>query len=221
MSCHSPDTACETKNYCPPNTSPSCLSFLLLPPRLITASITRGLDVIRKTLDGHYSDCCPSCHGYHAKDQSCCDIPTTNCPSPYVCHINWHGCPGDTLHYHIQVTNTGKIKREFNLTPINFPCTDEVVTVEPNKKVLLPEQSLKAKVSFTIPKDFGGGIYKTRIKVAGAYEQYILICLNVKAQQDCCCAFDQGEIPTHIKKHEWFNHFQCEEQCFEPIKKEG
>lgn len=221
VNCHSPDTVCETASQCSPKTSPSCLSFLLLPPRLVTASLSGALDVIRKTLDGQYSDCCPSCHGHHAKDKPCCDIPETDCPSPYVCYINWYGCPGDTLHYQIQVTNTGKIKREFNLTPVHFPCTDEVVSIAPNKKALLPEQSFKATVSFTIPTSFGGGTYRTRINVAGAYEQFILVCLHVQPQQHCCCAIDQGEIPTHIKKHLWFHHFQCEEQCFEPVEKEG
>lgn len=221
MNCQSPDTVCETQNHCPPKTSPSCLSLLLIPPRLVAASLSSALDVVRNTLNGDYSDSCPTCCSYHAKDQACCDIPETGCPNPYVCHIYWHGCPGDTLHYQIQLTNTGKIKREFNLTPVNFPCTEEIPIVEPSKKSLLPEQSLKAKISFTIPTSFGGGTYKTRIKVAGAYEQYILVCLNVQAQQDCCCAIEQGEIPTHIKSHQWFNHFQCEEPCFEAVNKES
>lgn len=219
MSCQLPETICESKTHDTNKTSPSCLSFLLLPPRLITASVLSGLDVVRKTLNGEYTDYCSHCQNHHSKDKSCCDIPETSCPSPCVCYINWQGCPGDTLHFRIQVTNTAKIKQEFNLTPVGFPCTDEIITIEPNKKNLQPEQSLKAIASFTIPKEFGGGLYKTRIKVIGAYEQYILVCLKVKPQEHCCCVIEQGEIPTHIKSHQWFHHFQCEEQCFEPVNK--
>lgn len=216
MNCQSPDTVCDVTKPCPPKTSPSCLSILLLPSRLITASLSSGLEVIRKTLDGDYADhCVRPCH----EPDTCCDIPETACPSPVVCFINWQGCPGDTLHHDIQVTNIAKIKREFCLTPVSFPCTEETITVKPEKKMLLPDESLKAKASFTIPKDFGGGVYRTRIKVAGAYEQYIQVCLTVHAQQHCCCVIEQGEIPTHIKKHQWFHHFQCEEPCFETVSK--
>ncbi len=221
VNCHSPDWDCEAPNTCPPKSQPSCLSVLLLPPRLIAAALYSAGDVIKTTFDGGYADSCPICHECHPKDKACCDIPETACPSPYVCQIHWTGCPGDTLHYQIQVTNTSKIKREFNLTPVAFPCTEETISVTPNKKTLMPDESLQATASFKIPNTFGGGNYRTKIKVAGAYEQYILVCLTVPAQQHCCCVIEQGEIPTHIKAHHWFHHFQCEEPCFEPVRKES
>lgn len=221
QNCHSPHWNCDTPDTCSPKSQPSCLSVLLLPPRAIAAALSGAADVIKTTFDGGYADHCPRCHKYHGKEKECCDIPETHCPSPYVCRIDWSGCPGDSFHHKIQVTNTSKVKREFNLISVNFPCTEEKLSVTPNKKTLLPDESLQATASFKIPESFGGGTYRTKIKVAGAYEQYILVCLTVPAQEDCCCVIEQGEIPKRIKAHHWFHHFQCEELCFEPVGKEG
>lgn len=200
---------------------PSCLSLLLLPPRLLSASLSSMAEIFKETLNAQYNEVCPSCYGHHSKHKMCCSIPEKHCPSPYACRINWSGCPGDTLHYQIQLTNTAKIKRDFSLIPVEFPCTDDVIKVTPDKKSLLPEQSLKATASFTIPESFGGGIYRTRIKVVGTYAQYILVCLDVHAHENCCCEIEQGEIPKRIKAHYWYHHFQCEEPCFDAVQREG
>lgn len=215
--CHSSGSACPCPDDVSPKTQPSLLSLILLPPRAIAASLSGAAEIFRKTLDGGYADSCSLCEGYHAKHEPCCEIPETCCPSPCVCKILWIGCPGDTLQYHIQVTNTGKIKREFKLTPLPFPCSDETLKVTPNKKELAPDEILKAVASFTIPESFGGGQYHTRIKVAGAYEQYIVVSLHVKPHQHCCCVIEQGEIPKRIRAHHWYHHFQCEEPCFEAV----
>ena len=212
--CHPSDSVCPCPDEVPPKTQPSLLSLILLPPRAIAASLQGAADIFRKTLEGVYSDSCLPCHDKH---EDCCEIPETCCPSPYVCKIQWIGCPGDSLKYHVQVTNTGKIQREFNLIAVPFPCSDEAVKVTPNKKTLAPDETLKAVVSFTIPESFGGGHYLTRIKVAGAYEQYIVVSLYVKPHQSCCCVIEQGEIPKRIKAHHWYHHFQCEEPCFDPV----
>jgi hypothetical protein len=218
--CHSQTLACDPPKVCAPKTLPSTRSLILLTPRVLTASLAGAAEVIQKTFEGGYPDTCAICRHHHDKQKSCCDIPETNCPSPYVCRILWEGCPGDTFKYQLQVTNTSDIEREFNLIPSPFLCTEEAVTVTPDNKKLLPDQSLNATISFTIPDTFGGGLYRARIKVAGAYAQFITINLTVADHQDCCCSIEQGEIPTRLKAHQWFDHFQCEEQCFEPIEQE-
>lgn len=217
--CHSSDLTSPCAEATT-KTQPSLLSLALLPARAIAASLSGAADVFRKTFDGEYSDTCSICCKAHAKHEDCCEIPESRCPSPCVCKIHWTGCPGDTVHYQIQVTNTGKIKRDFKLSALPFSCTSESLKVSPDKKSLQPAESLKATASFTIPTTFGGGIYQTRIIVAGAYEQYILVHLTVKPHQHCCCEIEQGEIPKRTKAHHWYHHFQCEEPCFEAISQE-
>jgi len=155
--CHAPEWTCDDSYDCPPKSLPSCLSLLLLPPRLLAASFFGASDVIKKTLDGAYADDCSQIKACCESKQDCCEIPETQCPSPIVCRINWIGCPGDTLKYQIQVTNISKQKRDFTLTPQAFPCTDDLIKVVPNKQSLAPDESLSAVSSFTIPDAFGGG----------------------------------------------------------------
>lgn len=212
------DTTCSPSDGVPKHL-PSGLSLILLPPRLLAATLYSAADVVRKTFDGSFSDTCPMCHGHHLKGQPCCGIPETCCPDPCVCRIHWTGCPGDSFQYQIQVTNTSKAKREFTLVSVPFPCTEDAVKVTPDKKTLAPDESLKAVASFTIPDTFAGSNYFTKIKVTGAYEQYIQICLAVRPRQACSCHIEQGDIPKRVKAHHWFNHFQCEQDCTELAKK--
>jgi hypothetical protein len=211
--CTPAKSCCDASENTEPAAAPSVLSLILLPPRLLAASFWGAADVIRKTFDGAYSDCCSDLHG------DCCGIPETPCPDRCVCRIHWHGCPGDSFQYQIQVTNTSQTKREFSLKSLPFPCTTDSVKVVPDKKLLGPDESLQAIATFTIPDSFAGSTYRTKIKVVGAYEQYIEVCLAVRPKQACCCHIEQGDIPKQIKAHHWFNHFQCEKDCFEPAHK--
>lgn len=212
--CSTSDPCCNHPYPASPMYLPSASGLLLLAPRLLSATVYSAVDVVKRTFDGTLEDDCLS--------KPCCDIPETLCPSPYVCRVHWTGCPGDSFKYQIQVTNTSKVDREFTLTSVPFPCTEEAVKVTPDKKTLGPDESVMAVVSFTIPDTFttfGGSTYRTRITVAGKYEQYIEVCLTVRPQQACSCHIEQGEIPKRIKAKHWYHHFQCEEDCFPPAGK--
>lgn len=182
---------------------PKCLSWLLLAPRIIKATADTSVSILRKT--------------FNTKDPSCCKIPETECPPRCVCTIEWMGMPGDTLHHEVKITNTGDKKRTFTLEPLPFACTDEVVKVTPNKKVLAPGESFFAKVSFKIPESMVGSHVQTEILFRGAYEQCIIVDLYVKTRDEFCCDIKQGEVPKRVRAHQWYNHFQCEELCFESL----
>ncbi|WP_152207290.1 hypothetical protein [Marinobacter changyiensis] len=214
----STDTTCSPSDGAP-KSLPSGYNLILLPPRLLAAALYGAADVVKKTFDGSYSDACSVCHGHHPKGQSCCDLPETCCPDPCVCRIRWSGCPGDSFRFQIQVTNTSKTEREFTLVSVPFPFTEEVVKVTPDKKTLATDESFQAVLSFTIPDSFAGSNYFTKVKVIGAYEQYIQVCLAVRPLQACSCHIVQGDIPKRVKAHHWFHHFQCEQECTELSKK--
>ncbi len=74
-----------------------------------------------------------------------------------------------------------------------------------------------------VPQGLAAGTYRTEITVTGAYEQCVNVTLDVRAQQRCACHVVQGDIPTRIRAHRWYDHFQCVEPCFEPApqKKES
>lgn len=198
---------------------PSGTSLILLMPRLLVTTIHSAVDVLKKTFDGTYDDSCPTCGETHAHGAMCCGIPEIHCPSPCVCSIHWVGCPGDSFKHAIQVTNTSSTEREFTLTSVPFPHTQEKVAVTPDKQTLGTDESLQAEASFTIPETFAGSKYRTVIKVQGAYEQSIQLCLTVRPRQACSCHVEQGDIPKRVKAHHWYHHFQCVDDCFESVKK--
>lgn len=216
--CHSLVTKCPPTSQA--KTSPSCLSLALLPGRMVAASLSSATEVLKKTLDGAYADYCSCCGGHHKKSDDCCEIPETDCPSQIVCQINWEGCAGDTLRHHISVTNTSTCKRDFSFSAKPFSCSNDSIKLTPPKKTLLPDEQVNILATFVIPENFSGSSFTARIVISGAYEQYILVRMNVRPKQDCCCEVKQGDIPTRIKAHNWYHHFQCEEQCFEPAKRE-
>ncbi len=208
-------SGCHPHPDCPPESIslPSCKSLILLAPRLISATINAGAGVIKRTFDGSLKekDCC---HPHH---EHCCHIPETHCPDQCVGVVYWHGCVGDTLQHHLQVTNTGKDSRNFSLEATPFPCTDKKVAITPDSKNLAPGETLKAVISFTIPEELAGSTFSVAVKIKGKYEQYLKIVLCVKPRQHCCTSVEQGEIPKHIKAHHWYHHFQCEEPCFDAL----
>lgn len=199
---------------------PSPLSLLLLTPRLLFATLGSGANVIRNTLDGSYDQYdathCHVCDRSH--EGACCSIAETPCPDS--CHIRWGGCVGDSFKYQLQITNRTHIEREFTLTPEPFVGTTESVIVSPDTKTLAPDESFIAVASFTIPDDMAGGCFQSRILLAGAWKQPILVSLEVGARQCCQCHIEHGEMPKKVHTHHWFHHFQCQQDCFpEAVKK--
>ncbi|WP_020405578.1 hypothetical protein [Hahella ganghwensis] len=221
-----PEKGCAPHPECLDDTSdkvtlPSCKSLLLLAPRLISATINAGAGVVKRTFDGSMrdEDCCHlhPYHDSHSHPDHCCHIPETHCPNPCVGTVYWYGCAGDTLQHHLEVTNTGKESRNFTLEPTPFPCTDKKVSTNPGSKTLAPGETLKAKLSFTIPEELAGSKFCVSVKIKGKYEQYLRIILCVTPRQHCCTVVEQGEIPNRVKAHYWYHHFQCVEPCFEEL----
>jgi hypothetical protein len=157
---------------------------------------------------------------------SCCDceIPETDCPPYCVCEIAWEGAPGDKLKATIQLTNTRQAAQQFVIGagPFRGPSgnTGAAVSPAPAAVNLPANQSTTIVVTFQVPATFtAGSIYSSEMTVTGLYEQCVKVTLRVRATPpEPHCDVKQGEIPKRIRAHHWYEHFQCEEPCFEPAK---
>lgn len=154
------------------------------------------------------------------RKMSCCDIPETSCPPYCVCELTFDGASGDHLAGTIALTNTRKTPQVFTLEakPFRGPsgATDLVPTLSPASAALKPQESATIAVSFTVPESFGAGdVFRSDVTITGLYEQ--CVCVTLRTRRRPHCDVKQGEIPTHIKAHRWYDHFQCEELCFEPV----
>ena len=157
---------------------------------------------------------------------SCCDceIPETDCPPYCVCEIAWEGAPGDKLKATIQLTNTRQVPQAFSLSAGSFQGptgnTGAAVALAPAAVNLPAGQSTTIAVTFQVPVTFtSGSVYDSEITIAGLYDQCVKVTLRVRATApDPHCDVKQGEIPTRLRAHRWYHHFQCEEPCFEPAR---
>lgn len=154
-----------------------------------------------------------------------CDIPETKCPPYCVCQINWEAARGEHLRATIRVTNTGKQTRLFTFQAASFqgPSGDTgvVPSLSPTTDTLDPNQSVVVQVGLDVGEQFQpGGSYSTEAKIQGLYEQCVQLKLHVRPEHTPHCEVQQGEIPTRIRAHHWYDHFQCEEPCFEPVRQQ-
>ena len=149
-----------------------------------------------------------------------CDIPETECPPRCVCEIEWHACRGEKLQATISVKNTSKTARLFQFTaaPIMGPGSPAVpIQLSPANANLSPNQSVIVTATLTANDQFQHGqTYTSEVLINGAYEQCVRIIIHVDPEETPHCEVEQGEIPTRIRAHRWYDHFQCEEPCEEP-----
>jgi hypothetical protein len=153
-----------------------------------------------------------------------CEIPETKCPPKSLGTICWKGCNGATLTQSIRVTNTSGNEQAFTLsaTPFTGPGGVKIpINLTPNVfDKLAGGATGTSEASLTIPANLPAGHYRTKIMVTGAYEQHIEVLLCVYSQEQCTLDVSQGDIPTHIRAHRWYHHFQCVEPCFPPAKRQ-
>jgi hypothetical protein len=152
---------------------------------------------------------------------TCCEIPETACPPRCVCQIVWHAARGEHAKATITLTNTAKKTQIFSIaaTPFHGPEGDTGVTpsIAPASVSLNANQSTTIDVGLDVSDKFEAGkTYSAEVTLTGQYEQCVELRLCVRPSQAHHCHVRQGDIPTHIRAHRWYDHFQCEEPCFEP-----
>jgi hypothetical protein len=156
-----------------------------------------------------------------APRNDCC-IPETDCPPYCMCQLNFETCRGGHGHATIRVTNTGEKAQLFDFVATTFQGSSDTgvqPTLSPASANLNPNQSVVINVDFTVDDKFQAGEqYSSDVKITGQYEQCVKLELKVQSDQTGHCDVKQGEIPTRIRAHHWYDHFQCEEPCFEPAR---
>ncbi len=152
---------------------------------------------------------------------TCCEIPETACPPRCVCVIAWHAARGEDVKATIALTNTANKAQVFDIAATTFegPSGDTGVaaTVAPASVNLNANQSATITVTLHVSDTFEtGNAYTAEVTLTGQYEQCVQLSLTVCTKRTHHCTVRQGDIPTHIRAHRWYDHFQCEEPCFEP-----
>jgi hypothetical protein len=152
---------------------------------------------------------------------ACCEIPETACPPRCVCQIVWNAARGEHVKATITLTNTAKKTQLFTIaaTPFQGPdgATAVTASIAPASVSLNANQSATIAVDLDVSNVFDvGSNYSAEVTLTGQYEQCVELRLCVRPTRTHHCDVRQGDIPTHIRAHRWYDHFQCEEPCFEP-----
>lgn len=182
-----------------------------------------SLEVGRAVWDGYVAMLRDMARAPTARPCSPCEIPEQDCPPRCVCELGWQGQPRDTLRGTIRVTNTGRDRRTFTFaaTSLTSDGHDAGIKpqVEPTSAVLDPQQSVTLQVAIPLSQGFETGrTYRGEVLIRGVWEQCVKLSARVEAEPRPHCDVDQGEMPRRVRAHHWYDHFQCEEPCFEPVR---
>ena len=168
-------------------------------------------------------NCQPTC----TCQPSCtCQVPEQDCPPRCVCDLAWVVPPGGLVEGSLRVTNTGKTGRTFAMRATNLIAAghdpDITPSRQPEQATLAPGESVLVQVSASGTERLQiGRQYTAEILVAGLYEQCVRVSIDVESESRPHCDVAQGEMPTRIRAHRWSDHFQCEEPCFEPVRRQA
>ena len=147
----------------------------------------------------------------------CCDIPEQECPPRCVCEIAWEASPGETVKAAIRVRNTSSQARNFTFGAAPLQGGGEspgALALSPEARTLAPGESVDVAIAVTVNDKFKPGeCYGTEVLVRGAYEQCVIVRLDVVPSATVRCELDQGDPPVRIRAHRWYEHFQCSEPC--------
>jgi hypothetical protein len=183
--------------------------------------MTQAIRVGQPLLDAYIQMVSSAVPGLKERARRSCEIPETECSPRCVCELEWDACEGDTVTGTIEIRNTGKENRNFKLSASPFRSqrgdSGAVPQLMPNSFALAPGEAKTVTVSVHVDPSFDpNDVYRSEVKIVGRYEQCVRLTLNIRRKVQPHCEVAQGEIPTRIVAHQWYDHFQCEELCFEP-----
>lgn len=190
--------------------------------RLASGMVRDSVRIGQPLMDAYLKGLSSFAPGIKQIASRCCDIPETECPPRCVCELSWDVCQGDVAKGSLDISNTGKQAVSFKLDASDFASDRDDSGVEPainpSNFSLAPGETKKVSVSVQVGNGFDANErYESEIKVIGRYEQCVQLNMYVRRKQTPYCKVEHGEIPKRIVVHHWYDHFQCEELCFEPV----
>lgn len=197
--------------------------FMLQWIRVSNDAVSKIVKIGQPVLEAYLKSVSGAMTNFDEAYRKSCEIPETECPPHCSCQLDWDACQGETVTGTIDIQNTGKQASQFVLSAANFHGSNENTAlkpeINPSSFSLAPGDvktvTVTVKTADSVAPDES---YKTEIKIAGRYEQFVCLSLYVRKKSKPYCEVEHGEIPTRIVAHHWYDHFQCEELCFEPVQ---
>jgi hypothetical protein len=131
--------------------------------------------------------------------------------------IDWKILRGMAPTASLSVSNTGKEARVFSFMPsaLAGPQSGGSCLVVTPDALQLDEGEVGV-VQVQLDNTFllsAGQRYRGEILVRGFYDQRLLVTCTVEPDASAYLEVKQGEAPTRVRAHRWYDHFQCTESC--------
>lgn len=134
--------------------------------------------------------------------------------------LRWELERGVAVHGKVTVHNSSKetVTLNFETTPLLGPdAPTEQMTVTPASMRLGAGQSSVVRVSLANTRALSAGqTYEAELLVDTQPTQRVALSLGVLPDPGGYLEVEQGEAPTHLRAHRWYDHFQCTEPCTQP-----
>jgi len=186
-------------------------------------AVSKSMKVGQPVMEAYLKSLSGAVSNYDKAYRKSCEIPETECPPHCSCQMDWDACQRETVTGTIDVQNTEKEASQFTLSANNFSNENGNTAlkpeISPSSFSLAPGDVKTVNVTIKIADVVDPNeSYRSEIKIAGRYEQFVCLSLYVRKKSRPYCKVEHGAIPTRIVAHHWYDHFQCEELCFEPVQ---
>lgn len=184
--------------------------------------VTQSQKIGQPVMEAYLNSLTTSLRNYDYAYQKSCKIPETECPPHCACQLDWDACSAETVTATIDIHNTGKDTSQFVLSADSFshPQDNSGISpsIKPSRFALAAGGHRQVTLTMKVPETMETNqVYRSEIKIAGRYEQFVCLSLRVRKKSRPNCRADHGEIPRRVVAHNWYDHFQCEELCFKPV----
>jgi hypothetical protein len=138
-------------------------------------------------------------------------------PETYKSGVAWQFERGVVPEASITAFNTGKASRVFSFVPTPIAGAEgtlAALVVTPDSAMLSPGQSVAVRLQLQHSETLNPGQhYKAALVVRGFYDQRLHVHSHVERDPSGHVEVDQGDAPTYLRAHHWYDHFQCTLDC--------
>lgn len=180
-------------------------------PDLVNTATTGYVDLLERGLEMTRAMFSGGREVFRIPD-SCCSVPTRECPPRCIAEIDWDGCGCEAQRAVITVKNTSGQSHDYVFSAGSLGPGK--VEIAPAKASLAPDESVTLNVTAQASEDYEPGeTYTGELLIRGAYEQCVKLKRRISAPAVARLAIEQGDVPERITELKWYRHWQCIEPC--------
>ena len=130
--------------------------------------------------------------------------------------IDWRIQRGVAPQAALTIHNKGAEAQRFELTIsplIGVDGAEATIRLEPQALLIDPGESKTARLELDDSLALSPGRYSTSLRATGLTAPEIRLRCEACPDPSAQFELEQGEPPTRVRAHHWYDHFQCTDSC--------